>query len=253
MDSLENRINKLDTSIFTVPTQTGEGDRRTLLSLQSIVRRHRPGYAYMELGSYLGGTLLPHLVDPACSHVFSIDKRPASQADERGVIFDYDSNSTDGMIKALKPHISPAAFLKLTTLDLDLAAVNLADIPPKIDFAFIDAEHTNVAVFRDFMNILKFLSPSFFLAFHDAGLILDGILNIETFLQHQGIAFNSFFFADSVYVITSGEIDKLAAEPLSRLSVDREEFINRNRIWRLQEIARNASLINGKMLGHLPA
>ena len=95
-------IERSDTAVFRLLTQSSEGDRRSLLDIQNIVRAVDASYVYLEVGSHLGGTLLPHLMDPLCRVVVSVDPRPASQADERGRVFHYERNSTSRMIRNWK-------------------------------------------------------------------------------------------------------------------------------------------------------
>jgi hypothetical protein len=247
---MESFPHNLDTAIFTVQSQTSENDKKSLLVLQKIVRENVPEYVYFEVGSHLGGTLVPHLADPHCQHVFSVDKRPASQLDERGIIFDYEDNSTQRMLATLEAHLPASAFVKLTTVDADVSEIDAVHIQLKVDFAFIDAEHTNVAVFKDFVGTHRFLDASFLAAFHDANLVCDGLQNIECFLQHQGVAFQSFFLPDVVYVIAAGGFIGKASEPLQRLSIDREHFIHDSRVQRWKAVARNAGSIKGNAIGH---
>ena len=94
----ERMIESLDPAIFALESQTTVNDRISLLRLQRFVRHQAGSYRYLETGSHLGGSLLPHLADPRCAKVVSIDPRPASQPDERGTIFRYDDNSTERMI-----------------------------------------------------------------------------------------------------------------------------------------------------------
>jgi hypothetical protein len=78
-----SRIEALDTSVFAI--QPGHySDRTSFLRVQRLVRTIQPDYAYLEVGSDLGGSLLPHLLDPACRVAVSVDPRPESQPDERG-------------------------------------------------------------------------------------------------------------------------------------------------------------------------
>ena len=250
LDKFSAYIRNLDQVIFAGTSQTRAGDRRSLLAIQNIVRNAIPHYTYLEVGSHLGGTLVPHLVDPLCRHVFSIDKRPSSQPDERGVMFDYKENTTSRMLEALEPHVPASAFLKLTTCDADVSELNADQIPIKVDLAFIDAEHTNVAVFRDFLSTMNFLAESSVVAFHDANLICDGLQNIEYFLQHQGTKFRSFFLPDVMYAIIIGDFVGMAGQALQRFSVDREKFIHQSRISLWKEIAINVGGIAGDALGH---
>ena len=61
----EQRIERLDLSLFdSVPTQSTAGDRLSWLALQRAVRGATPGYTYLEIGSYNGGSIQQHLLDP---------------------------------------------------------------------------------------------------------------------------------------------------------------------------------------------
>jgi hypothetical protein len=80
-------------------------------------------------------------------------------------------------------------------LKLNNDVSNLADseIGCKADLILIDAEHTNVAAFRDFLGSLRFMKPSFIAVFHDADLVCDALLNIEQSLAYQQVSFRSQF------------------------------------------------------------
>ena len=98
-DGFEKMIDAIDTGLFAmIPSQTTDEDRRTLLSIQRFIRKNGE-YAYLEIGSHLGGTIQPHYLDPRCSLIYSIDKRPPFQPDERGRNFDYPDNSTEKMLE----------------------------------------------------------------------------------------------------------------------------------------------------------
>ena len=253
-DQFSAYLQNLDAGLFDyVPSQTGGGDRKSLLTIQNIVRNVIPHYVYFEIGSHLGGTLVPHLMDPLCRHVISVDKRPPTQMDERGVMFDYNQNSTKKMLATLESQVPAATLLKLATFDLDSSELNGSQIPVKVDYAFIDGEHTNVAVFRDFLSTMRFLSESSIVGFHDAHLLCDGLQNIECLLRDRGIVFNSYFLHDNLYLIVTGEFANIACQALERMSRDRDKFIQDSRIalWRI--IAGNVALIDGNAIGHLPA
>lgn len=70
--SFSSRISSLDTSLFeTVPTLVYAPDKLSLLAVQRAVRKLK-SYSYLEIGSYQGGTLQPHLGDPRCKRIYSI-------------------------------------------------------------------------------------------------------------------------------------------------------------------------------------
>lgn len=228
--------------IFKIPSQTAEGDKKSLLSLQNIVRRNVRNYTYLEVGSFLGGTLLPHLADPECRLAYSIDKRPASQLDERGRTYDYVQSSTQVMLATLEQHLPFSAMLKLQTFDLDASALTVEQIALASDFVLIDAEHTNQAVFRDFLNVYPFTKENSVIAFHDAQYIFDALSNIEAFLAYQKVKHETFVIPDSVFVVLLGDFVNLAANVLSRFCLDKKTFFSnaRKQLW--EEIARNNAL-----------
>jgi hypothetical protein len=235
-------IQQGDLAIFKIPSQTGDGDKKSLLSLQNIVRSNVRSYIYLEVGSFMGGTLLPHLADPECRVVYSIDKRPASQMDERGRTYDYVNSSTQDMLATLEQHLPLSAMLKLQSFDLDASELTADQIALPGDFVFIDAEHTNQAVFRDFLSVFRFAKENSVIAFHDAQYLFDALSNIETLLAYQKIKHRAFVIPDSVFVILLGDFVNLAANALSRFCLDKETyFANAKRsLW--EEIARNNTL-----------
>jgi hypothetical protein len=229
-------------NVFKIPSQTAKGDKMSLLSLQNIVRRNVRNYVYLEVGSFKGGTLLPHLADPECRLAYSIDKRPASQPDERGRAYDYVHSGTQEMLATLEKHLPHAAMLKLLTFDLDASEITADHVALASDFVFIDAEHTNEAVFRDFMNIWRFANESSIIAFHDAQYIFDALSNIETLLACQKVKHKTYVIPDSVFVVLLGDFVNLAANVLSRFCLDKEKYFSdaRKELWK--EIARNNAL-----------
>jgi hypothetical protein len=101
-DDFTPRLEALDVSLFdSVPTQSSDADRQSWLAVQRSVRVPS-GYTYLEIGSHLGGSVQQHLVDPLCRQIISIDKRPASQPDDRGKIFHYKDNSSSRMMDNLR-------------------------------------------------------------------------------------------------------------------------------------------------------
>ena len=60
------KIGNLDVGVFEIPSETSVSDKISLLRLQNLVRCKKDGYVYLEVGSHLGGTLVPHLIDPQC-------------------------------------------------------------------------------------------------------------------------------------------------------------------------------------------
>src|SRR4051812_29373386 len=139
MDELESFAKKLkefDLGLFSlIPGQSDSGDRRSWLAVQRSIRHS--GYTYLETGSYLGGSIQQHLVDPLCTSIVSIDRRSPSSPDDRGDPINYPDNTTENMLANLR-NVDASAISKITAFDKDAKDINPADIcaPPK--FCFID-------------------------------------------------------------------------------------------------------------------
>ena len=68
--------------------------------MRDLIRK-RGNYKYLEIGSYLGGSLTPFLMDPACQLVLSIDDRGRVLPDERAINYDYTAVTTQSMLDNL--------------------------------------------------------------------------------------------------------------------------------------------------------
>ena len=98
MQNFEEAIAHQDLALFEqIPSQSTDDDKVSLLAVQLATRELRPRYKYLEIGSHIGGSIQPHLLDDRCARIFSIDKRPLRQPDERGVDYLYPDNSTARM------------------------------------------------------------------------------------------------------------------------------------------------------------
>src|SRR4029079_6423764 len=101
-NDFETAIANLDLSLFEqIESQSTDSDRASLLACQLAVRELRPKYNYLEIGSYIGGSIQPYLLAVRCERIFSIDKRPHSRPDERGIDYVYEHNSTERMLQNL--------------------------------------------------------------------------------------------------------------------------------------------------------
>ncbi len=217
-------IERLDPSVFVLNSQTTRNDRISLLRLQCCVRRLDEAYCYLEIGSHLGGSLLPHLADPRCAWAISIDPRPPAQPDERGRVFAYAGNATGRMIEGLRAHLPDTNLRKLQTVDLDARDVPRSRIERPVQLALIDGEHTNVAAFSDFISVFSWLADDAVVAFHDSHLIIDAIRNAERFLTHAGIPFRSVFLPDCVAAIGLRDMGGALAAATGEVALDRTRF-----------------------------
>jgi hypothetical protein len=158
-----------------IESQTSVGDRCSLLALRELVARDGP-YAYLEIGSHLGGTLQPFVVDERCRAIVSIDSRPASQPDNRlpeGEHYRYDGNSTDRMLSLLS-EIDGADTSKIRTIDAGTDAIAPSSIVEAPTLCLIDGEHTDVAALRDALFCAA-VAPRSIIAFHDRRVVARAI------------------------------------------------------------------------------
>lgn len=204
MNGFADRLAALDISLFDkIPGQTTDNDRRSLLSLQLAVRTLRPGYSYLEIGSYLGGSIQPHLLDHECSRIVSVDKRPLVQPDARGYDWVYQNNSTARMLELLK-EVSPD-ISKIETFDGDTSEIKPEQVGEKVDVCFIDGEHTDHAAFRDFRFCLDVLRDNGAIVFHDSQITYNGISEATNFLTENGFGFKAYPLPLTAFAIEIGD------------------------------------------------
>jgi predicted O-methyltransferase YrrM len=170
---------------FPIESQTSDRDKAFLLDAQRLIRDVAPSYDYVEIGSFLGGSLAPFLRDPACRSILSIDERGMTLADERGALFDYAGITTQSMLDRLA--LAGLATSKLTTHDGPIDTLPASD--RLFDLAFIDGEHTDQACFRDFLWVLPLMKPDSAILFHDSSLIYKAIRLIALSLRKDGRPF----------------------------------------------------------------
>ena len=202
--NFENLLTSLDLKLFeTITSQSTENDKKSFLACQLATHSLLSSYKYLEIGSYLGGSIQPHLLDDMCIKIFSIDKRPRVQPDERGVNFTYLNNSTQRMMELLKK-VSVDGLNKIVTIDGDTKKLTTDIITEKVNFCFIDGEHTDEAVFSDFQFCFRCLSPTGLIMFHDASIIYNGLRKVICYLQENKINFYAYNLPDVVFVIEIG-------------------------------------------------
>ncbi|QCK87609.1 class I SAM-dependent methyltransferase [Phreatobacter aquaticus] len=218
-ESIAARVAARDVSLFdAIETELTESDRRMLLALQDIVASSGTGYRYLEVGSHRGGSIQPHLLDPRCAAILSLDPRPAHQPDERGHRFHYADNSTARMMDNLAA-LDGEQLGKIQTFDLSAPSLrDRGDLVGPADFVFIDGEHTDQAVIADFTAVLTMSRPGSIIVFHDAPITYRAIADIVADLKGQGLAFSAFPLPDSLFVIVPGEADVLASQSFEGLA-----------------------------------
>lgn len=206
MSDFEKSIADLDLTLFEkIGSQSTDEDKRSLLACQLATRELAPGYAYLEIGSYLGGSIQPHLLDYRCARIYSIDKRPKAQPDERGIDYIYENNSTARMIENLRA-VAPDEMDKLITIDGDTGEIDRSEIKDRVQLCFIDGEHTNQAVVRDFRFCLDVLEEAGgAIIFHDAQITYNGIADCIDHLKQNFIPFRAYVLPHIVFVVEIGD------------------------------------------------
>lgn len=203
MTDFETAIAGLDLELFgEIESQSSDEDKRSLLACQLASRELRPKYSYLEIGSYLGGSIQPYLLDPRCERIFSIDKRPEIQPDARGLDYTYLNNSTERMLENLS---RVAATDKITTIDGSTRDIDRSRVDVKVDVCFIDGEHTDDAVLTDFKFCLDALADSGAVLFHDASVTYNGIERCIRHLDETGIKYRAYSLPNIVFVIEIGD------------------------------------------------
>jgi hypothetical protein len=170
---------------FPVESQSVEDDKRALIGALLLARRVAGRYRYLEVGSFLGGSLAPFLMDPCCLGVLSVDERNRAQPDERGMRFDYAGISAATMIDGL--HATGVDTTKLVTFDGAIDA--LPTDGTRYDLAFVDAEHTDEACFRDALWTRSRLASDAALLFHDTRLVFKALRLLAVHFVHAGTPF----------------------------------------------------------------
>ncbi len=177
MESIEfeKMIFGLDVRVFEkISSQTTGSDRRSLLFLQREVRGANPSYVYLEIGSHLGGSIQPYLLDRKCSKIYSIDKRSTSQPDERcEEDLGYPGNTTERMLQNLRSITGDVS--RVVCIDGDVSSIDMAQVDQSPDICLIDGEHTNKAVIRDFNFCKLVLNEDGLIVFHDANVVAAGL------------------------------------------------------------------------------
>ncbi|MFN6963025.1 MAG: class I SAM-dependent methyltransferase [Pyrinomonadaceae bacterium] len=225
MKHFEESLNALDLTLFDkIPSQSTDEDKRSLLACQAATRRLVPEYRYLEIGSYLGGSIQPYVLDDKCVRVYSIDKRPRLQPDERGYNWTYENNSTERMMHNLRA-IDAERAGKVAAIDGDTRSLDPAAIESKVDLCFIDGEHTDGAVFADFSFCLRALGGRGAIMFHDSQITYNGIAACVEHLRSSGVDFRAYILPNIVFVIEIGDF------PLHRDAVVGERLVNNHEAY----------------------
>jgi Methyltransferase domain len=230
MNDFETQIRDLDIRLLEhIYSQTTDEDKKSLLAIQRAIREISKAYTYLEIGSYLGGSLQSYTADMRCAKVISIDPRPPIFGDERGRIR-YNENTAARMIKNLE-EVPGADVAKLATFDAGTDSLAPVAVRSRADICFIDGEHTDAAAVRDSRFCLEILKEDGAIAYHDAHIVYLGIASFLEELEKAGRPFRAFNLAHSVFCIELGSL-RLSEHPAIR---ERQSANYRALLWSLKE------------------
>jgi len=218
---LGGQLDALDLSLFdAIESQSSPGDKRSLLACQVATRTLSPGYRYLEIGSYLGGSIQPFIVDPTCTQVVSIDKRPPKQPDNSGQTIRFQNNTTARMIANLQS-LPGADLNKLTCVEGEVSnLVPQQTVNDPVQLCFIDGEHTDGAAIADYDFCAEAVGDRGAIIFHDAQIIYHALGAIVDSLSRSGRQFHAYNLPDVIFVIELGDFSLHRHHLIARMLVD---------------------------------
>ncbi len=185
--------------------------------LFQICQLQKNEYNYLEIGSYLGGSLFFHLQNELCKRVASIDLRIIAN-DERHMQISTKNQSR--MIDLLKSRAIPTE--KLYTFQIDVADFSDEN---KYDICFIDAEHTNQAVFRDSINCSRHMNENCVMIYHDVTLVYGAIDCLIAYYQINNIPHRFYKLRESeLAVVVIGKCDNTVEDYFISNNSDYDKF-----------------------------
>ncbi|MGB0034745.1 MAG: class I SAM-dependent methyltransferase [Candidatus Acidiferrales bacterium] len=248
------RIERLDITLFSsILSQTTDADKRSLLAIQACVRESAGEYVYLEIGSYLGGSIQPHLLDTKCRKIYSIDKRQLVSPDERTEAPGYPGNSEELMLSLLAA-LDPQKTTKIECIDGSTKSISPSRISDAPNLCFIDGEHTREAVVADFDFCRRVCAENATIVFHDSQIVFRGLRSVVSKLRREGRQFSTHALSDVVYVLCLDR-STIPARLAKLSSVTREDDLwsRRNDLrllkWRALAFKARASNLGTRLLG----
>jgi hypothetical protein len=207
-----DRVAALDIHLFAhIKSQTSDSDRRSLLAVHDAIAARAGTFSYLEIGSYMGGTLQVVIADPRCTRVVSIDPRPQWPPDDRpgATRWEYPDNSTERMRELLQG-VPGADLAKLETIEASTESIDAGQFA-RPDFCFIDGEHTYAAALRDARFCRTVMQGTGIIAFHDLSIIERAILDFlrETPRPHRGYE----LLGGEVFIVELGGVPTMLRDP----------------------------------------
>jgi hypothetical protein len=233
MENLQELINQN----FPIGSQTSEKDKLFLLNaITTIKARAITNFKYIEIGSFLGGSLTACLLENKCSLIVSVDERERQQLDERGAKYDYSGITHQTMIDNLTSHGMDVS--KLTTHDGSISSYDRGK--NKFDLAFIDGEHSDIACCRDFAWTYPMMKESSIILFHDSSIIYRALAIILELMHEKKVEFQ--IFKDQMSEITAiflGEFAQINHREIFGDPEDWASFQNRSEVGMLTSVIKN--------------
>ena len=169
----------------------------------NIVMDRFDEYCYLEIGSYKGGSLLGHLLNPKCKAAYSIDIRTNSSKNNTNNPDTLDNNTTEDMLWRLED--AGADISKLKCHDGTIHDISEGFVEKTPNICLIDGEHTNKAAEEDF-NFCYSLCKDGVIMFHDKDHVKAGI---EAALRKMDAPYTSYDLSTLVRAIEVGGKDRL--------------------------------------------
>jgi hypothetical protein len=220
MDNFETLLNDLDLKLFEkVESLLTQNDKKSLLACQKGVRELLPEYTYLEIGSYMGGSLQPYVQDTHCRRIYSVDKRPPIAPDVSGFDRKYKNNTTETMLNNLR-EVSVEGTEKVICLEGDVNDIDPGRVEEKPQLCFVDGEHTDEAAMRDFKFCLEVMADNGAVMFHDSAIIYNALWDIIDIVKQKGIKFRAYNIADYVFVLELGDFPLHQSESIREMLLD---------------------------------
>lgn len=199
----------IDKKDFHLRGQLGRKGANVIVALQHAIVNKFETYRYLEIGSFKGKSLLPHVLSAACTKCVSIDLRPALAPDVRGIDLQYDHITAEKMVASIAEHVPEKSLEKLTTFTANSSVISSELQDQRFDMVFIDGEHTIDGVMFDVENVKPVLAHNSVVIFDDNSLIYPVLEAASYLLRAQGGG-EVLYFKGGISAIFLG--DKLKVE-----------------------------------------
>ena len=196
----------LDATIYDhVPAALEPGDKRALLAVLDAVGRRVGEYAYLEIGSWQGGSLQPVVADARCVRAYAFDARVGGPQ--------YEAVNADKM-RANLARVPGADLSKLTCIDEAASPEHyrLIDQPPTV--CYIDGLHTPEAAWQDYCFCRAVAHPQAVYLWHDVDQVLAAVLRA----QSESPEATTVRFREKVGLLSFIEWASLATPELTELA-----------------------------------